>query len=190
MNIDRLARSRSDGLDAYAVFERGPNGDSAPNVEVVVKRKRTLQAGADATLDRQGSAEEASVREPRVFRVDAPVQPPVERFKDLPTVPRLRTRRRRVPRGEVKIIRPAATASSSTPLEHKSETEQPTGLGLSDFGVAPEEKSRYTKLMTEISRLERQAKAAKETEAAAAVSWIRKAIADYGITADDLSLRA
>ena len=43
-------------------------------------------------------------------------------------------------------------------------------------------------LMTEISRLERQAKVAKETEAAAAVSWIRKAIAEYGITAGDLSL--
>ena len=40
--------------------------------------------------------------------------------------------------------------------------------------------------MAEIARLKVQANAAKEAEAAAAVRWIRKAIAEYGISVEDL----
>ena len=171
MKNDRAARSRSDGLNAFALFERRPTEDSASDVEVVVKRKRTLQAGdgSGSTVEGRSLAEEATVRAPRVFRVDAPVQPAVEPVKDLPTEPRPRMRRRRVRHGEVKIIRPAATDStdsSSKPVEHGSETQQSSHLVFPDFGVGPREKSRYTALMTQIARLKLQAEAAKK-----AVGW-------------------
>ena len=54
------------------------------------------------------------------------------------------------------------------------------------FGVEPEEQQRYATLMAEIARLKLQAQAAKEEEAAAAVRWIRKAIAEYGIRSHEL----
>ena len=92
-------------------------------------------------------------------------------------------RRRRVLHGEVKTIRPVRT-DFDTQLEGPSDVD----TAILDFGVGEEERRRYTRLMNEIARLERQAKAAKKAEAAAAVSWIRKAIAEYGITADDLCL--
>jgi hypothetical protein len=57
------------------------------------------------------------------------------------------------------------------------------------FGVSEEERSRYTELMNEIAGLEREAKAVRDAEAAAAVRWIRKAIAEYGISASELGLR-
>jgi hypothetical protein len=56
------------------------------------------------------------------------------------------------------------------------------------FGVGEKERSRYTELMNEIAGLEREAKV-KEAEARAAVRWIRKAIAEYGISASELGLR-
>jgi hypothetical protein len=42
--------------------------------------------------------------------------------------------------------------------------------------------------MTRIARLERQAQAAKKAEAAAAVRWIRRAIAQYQIHPEELGL--
>ena len=43
-------------------------------------------------------------------------------------------------------------------------------------------------LAGKILRLERQAQALEQAEAAHAVRWIRQAVADYGLTADDLGL--
>jgi DNA-binding protein H-NS len=54
--------------------------------------------------------------------------------------------------------------------------------------VDREEGRRYATLMKEIARLERQAVVAKKAEAAAAVRWIRKAIAEYRIRAAELGL--
>jgi hypothetical protein len=42
--------------------------------------------------------------------------------------------------------------------------------------------------MARILKLERQAEAVKRVEVARAVRWIRQAVADYGLTADDLGL--
>lgn len=46
----------------------------------------------------------------------------------------------------------------------------------------------YARLMAKILKLERQAEAVKKAEAASAMRWIRRAVADHGLTADDLGL--
>ena len=202
MQHDRVKTSRakprsdaSDSLDASAVFEdRAFIGDIASNVEVVVKRQRTLQADDDSPLDGPPAAEAATVRAPRVFRVEGSVEPKLEQVEelDLPTqVAKPRLRRRRVLHGEVKIIRPASTDS---PARAKGQGLSDLGRsverdsGFLDFGVGQDEGRRYATLMTEIAKLERQAKAAKAAEAAAAVRWIRKAIVEYTISKDELGL--
>lgn len=173
--------------------KRGAPGAGASNVEVVVKRKRTLLTGDDATVDGHAPAEAATVRAPRVFRVEGSLETASEQVEGpvMPKAseePRPRKRRRRVPHGEVTIIRPVAIDLSE--IERPSDFGRPheQSVAVPDFGVAPEDQRRYVKLLTEIARLERQAQAAKQAEAAAAVHWIRKAIAEYAIGADELGL--
>jgi hypothetical protein len=62
--------------------------------------------------------------------------------------------------------------------------EEAGGVGM--FGTDPAEQRRYEALMAKIAGLERQAVAAKRREAAVAIRWIRKAIRDYGIGAQEL----
>ena len=151
---------------------------------MVVKRKRTVWPDAEATVERQRSSEESTVRAPRVFRVDGSTPPPTKPVKDLPTVQRLRARRRRVLHGAVTTIRPA-TADSGADRGPGSEPHEGV-LAFLDFGVGEEERRRYKTLMNKIAELQLQAKTAKESEAAAAVRWIRKAIAEYGICRSEL----
>jgi hypothetical protein len=137
--------------------------------------------GSDAAVDARLLPEEATVRTPRVFRVvDNPAQPASAQAADPPTVSKTRTRRRRVLHGEVTTIRPVRNE-----LGESSDMDSAT----LQFGVGEAERSRYTELMNEIAGLEREAKAVKEAEARAAVRWIRKAIAEYGISASELGLR-
>jgi glutamate synthase domain-containing protein 2 len=56
------------------------------------------------------------------------------------------------------------------------------------FGVDLEAQIRHEKLKVKIAQLERQAQRAKNTEAAAAIRWIKKAIKDYGIDAREIGL--
>jgi hypothetical protein len=49
-------------------------------------------------------------------------------------------------------------------------------------------RSAYQALQLEIARLKKEAEAARKTEAAQAVAWIKKAIQAYGVTACDLGL--
>ena len=56
------------------------------------------------------------------------------------------------------------------------------------FGVDLEAQTRHEKLKVKIAQLERQAQRAKNTEAAAAIRWIKKAIKDYGIDAREIGL--
>jgi hypothetical protein len=86
--------------------------------------------GSDAAVDGRLLPEEATVRAPRVFRVDNPAPPASEQAADRLTVSKTRTRRRRVLHGEVITIR----------------------------------------------------------RGQAAVRWIRKAIAEYGISASEMGL--
>ena len=46
--------------------------------------------------------------------------------------------------------------------------------------------TRREKLKVKIAQLERQAQRAKNTEAAAAIRWIKKALKDYGIEAREI----
>lgn len=47
---------------------------------------------------------------------------------------------------------------------------------------------RYERLMAEIRDLDHQAEAVRKVESAEVVRWIRKAIVDYGLDAEDLGL--
>ena len=58
------------------------------------------------------------------------------------------------------------------------------GVGM--FGTDPAVQHRYATLVAKIAGLERQALAAKKREAAIAIRWIKNAIRNYGIGAQEL----
>lgn len=129
-----------------------------------------------------------------MFKIEGALRPALDQAAQVDSQPPLqesipRRRRHRVTHGEVTIIRPVASDLSET--ERLSELDGPAeGHGaLPHFGVEPQEQRRYATLMAEIARLKLQAQAAKRTEAAAAVRWIRKAIAEFEIGAADLGFR-
>ena len=63
---------------------------------------------------------------------------------------------------------------------------QPQSSALGRFGVDLEEQRRHEKLLARIALLERQAQRARNTEAATAIRWIKKAINEYGIEASEV----
>jgi hypothetical protein len=73
-------------------------------------------------------------------------------------------------------------------LEAEFESPPQSDPRFLDFGVDEEDGRRYVTLTKEIARLESQAEVAKKAEAAAAVRWIRKAIGEHEISAEELGL--
>lgn len=115
--------------------------------------------------------------------------------------PVLHSKRRRRPRkhGDVTVIRPdhseaRETTDRSSHLQNPPTPAAPTdGRAAEIFDSDIETLRRRTLedcevLAGKILRLERQAQALEQAEAAHAVRWIRQAVADYGLTADDLGL--
>jgi hypothetical protein len=115
--------------------------------------------------------------------------------------PVLHSKRRRRPRkhGDVTVIRPdhseaRQTTDPSAQVQNLPTPAAPTdGRAAEIFDSAIETLRRRTLedcevLAGKILKLERQAQALKQAEAAHAVRWIRQAVAEYGLTADDLGL--
>jgi hypothetical protein len=116
----------------------------------------------------------------------------------------VKRRRRHTPRAEVTIIRPAAVPEpvvSDPPVKHEAEMLlqelkrlEPRFAALRaaqdfNFGIATSGRSppgSYQSLKAKIEKLEQRAEAAKKVEAAKAARWIKRAIAKYGLCADDL----
>ena len=218
-------------LAAEAAFTQRPItlvASAGPQVLVIKRKKAIVPAGeGDPTkTELQEAVEEA--RTPRVFRVDSPVVgsgPVVEVSEQsqavgaspdfnasvgvgaLPVqVVQIKRRRRRIPRSEVTIIRPAAPSApvtSDPPASPQAEMllQELKRLGPCfaalrasqdfDFGSATWGRgapSRYQALKAKIKKLEQRAEAARKIEAARAARWIKRAIAAYGLRASDLGL--
>ena len=94
-------------------------------------------------------------------------------------------RRRRRLNGGVTIIHPQDPIGTSAERDVLAPQQEDVG-GVSLFGTDPAERLQYEKLMAKIAGLERQALAAKKREAAFAIRWIRKAIRNHGIGAQEL----
>jgi hypothetical protein len=115
-------------------------------------------------------------------------------------------RRRRTRHGEVTIIhpdRPSVLTPTHPSVGRREEAgiqgrqlrkpkfTEPSSTQEFVFGIAPTGRggpSRYQALRAEIERLHVQAEAVRKVEAAQAVRWIKRAIADYGLSASDLGL--
>jgi hypothetical protein len=95
-------------------------------------------------------------------------------------------RRRRRLNGEVTIIRPPSQAVGEGASSKEGTPTHDDGR----FGVALEAQRRHENLLARIVLLERQADKARNAEAATAIRWVKKAIKDYGISAEELGLSA
>lgn len=168
----------------------------------MVKRKRAVDVLA---VVRQGAQpDEPQRRPPKVFRAVVPIGLPdatdeARPAEDAPSVhtapdgsgevaapPR---RRRRKRHGEVKVIY-AAPAATDEPDGGPDSTDAaavprpPLGFDLSSLSLS--RNPQYQALMAEIAMLEQEATRVRKAEAADTVRWIRKAIADYDLSAADL----
>jgi hypothetical protein len=159
---------------------------------VVVKRRRSIGEAIEGRSDAERLRPEGDARKARVFRVESVLAlqddksqrsqmtsnraegRPAEHDEALaealaPASPR--RSRRRASHGKVTIIRPPPpVASIQPPLSHRDAITE------------------YEAVMAEIELLKRRAVVLKKAEARTAVRWIRKAIRDHGLTAQDLGL--
>ena len=192
-------------LAVEALFQPQQPRSEAADVDVVVKRRRI--ASTDHRVDGNDVAEVVAdeVRAPRIFKVEKQ-QDGLQDGQEVPSNTDLQTqlsgaasrtfdvtqarRRRRRLNGVVTIIRPMASrraikASSNADSIRDSQAQS---ADAGRFGVDLEAQTRHEKLKVKIAQLERQAQRAKNTEAAAAIRWIKKAIKDYGIDAGEIGL--
>jgi hypothetical protein len=216
-------------LAAEAAFTQRPItlvANAGPQV-VVIKRKKAIVPAGEGDPIKTEFQEPKEARTPRVFRVDSPIVgsgPAVEVSEQpqavgaspdfnasvgvgvLPAQVVHKRSRRRIPRAEVTIIRPAAPSEpepSDPPAGRKPEMllQEPkllepcfAALRASqdfDFGIATSGRgapTRYQALRAEIKKLEQRAEAARKVEAARAARWIKRAIAAYDLRASDLGL--
>jgi hypothetical protein len=166
-----------------AAAARGPS-EAAP--AVIVKRRKALPADAGAPAQppratRDDATPGAGDHVSRTYRVPpareaTPATEPADAAAPAGGASP-RTRRRRAPAAhrpsDVTIIRPAPSEVAGTAPD------------LSRAAM-PELVQRLALITAEIRKLEREALKAKRAEAARAVRWIKRAIADYGLTAADL----
>ena len=149
-----------------------------------------------------GSAPAADLAEPLPVR-GASADPNAS--AGVPARPVVPTKRRsRMRHGEVTIIHPArpSTPAVTGPLadrggetgvqgrkSRKPDLREPSGTQQFDLGLAVTgdgAPSRYRALRAQIEALRQRAEAVRTVEAAQAVGWIKRAIADYGLSARDL----
>jgi len=186
---DAAASARSQAREAAeAAFAHDRLGSQGPPPVVVVKRRRSIGDAIEGQAGSERSKSEGDARKARVFRVESvlalqddkaqvsqatsnPVEGPPS-VQDEALAPASSRRSRRASHGKVTIIRPPPPVASG-PAEAR---QRPAG----NIG--------YDAVMAEIEWLKRRAAALRKAEARSAVRWIRKAILDYGLTAQDLGL--
>ena len=182
----KIAATTQARLAAESAFTQVATPALVGSPVVVVKRRKVV-LDSEAGDGSHGSAEEGhAARSPKIHRMEpnllgvlgegvergAPATDVREssqaRDDEAPTGSERRRRQKR--HGQVTIIRP----------------ERPSASELAEF--RREAMERHERLMAEIRKVDRQAEAVRKAEAAKVVRWIRKAIADYGLDADDLGL--
>jgi hypothetical protein len=186
-------------LAVEALFETRPTvNEKAADVEVVVKRRRAASADSPGYGDDSEHGAAAAVRARRVFKIEKRQQGDARVLHDLTSqsesdeatssgsgLAKGGRRRRRRLNGGVTIIHPQEPIGTNVERDvFAAQQEEVDGVGM--FGTDSAEQLRYQKLMVKIAGLERQALAAKKREAQLAIRWIKKAIRDYGIGAQEL----
>jgi len=223
---NRPTASSQARLAAEAAFAQRPIArvaNAVPQVVVIKRKKAIVAPGGGDPIETELQGPVRASRTPRVFRVDSPgvgLMAASEQIEaggappDLHAsvgigaltaqVVQVKRRRRRTPRAEVTIIRPAATRGpvvSDRPASHEAELLlqelerlEPCFAALRaaqdlDFGIATSSTpGSYQALKAKIEKLEQRAEAARKVEAAKAARWIKRAIATYGLRASDLGL--
>ena len=158
---------------------------SGGGTAIIVRRKKlAIDAEHDDGSHDCDDHREAT-RHPKVYRVDSgPVEGCNEAAVESGVAPAsergpspgrdgsavVSRRRRHSKHGGVTIVRPAP----------------PSACELAERARIA--KVQYERLRAEISELDRQIAAAREVEVGKAVRWIREAIAEYGLRAEDLGL--
>ena len=202
-------------LTAEAAFSQGRtrhDGDTEP--VVVVKRQRTIDASANgAPIVTEASHPTGEVRASKVFRIESvavaignaedadnfnetndgistPAHP-VEAGSSGARIPR---KRRRAQHGSVTVFHPQptpvikiASQKGKQPLAGQASRRSEQHATAFDASTLKRGNlGQYEVVRAEIEKLERIAEKLKKGEAAKAVRWIRKVMADFGITEGDL----
>ena len=215
---------------AEAAFAERPItrvASAQPQVVVIKRKMAIVPPGGGDPIETELQDPVKASRKPRVFRVDSvvgshaamAVSEQIEAGGAPPDfhasvgigaltaqVVQVKRRRRRIPRAEVTILRPAATRGpvvSDRPASREAEMVlqelkrlEPCFAALRaaqdfDFGIATSGRSApgsYQALKAKIMKLEQRAEAARKAEAAKVARWIKRAIATYGLRASDLGL--
>lgn len=207
---NKLSQARLAAEAAFLAPRPRTDADDCP--VIVVKRKKAVAVdGHDIRGDENEHSGES--RAPKVFRVEHGPDPDASEAVNDPAeatgisdshdeisvnlVAPLKRRRRVKRHGEVTIIRPqmphgVGERVQATLTEEYAVT--PAGRIFTDSlveEIAALKRRAIADLaavQSEIRKLEWQAEAARKTEAAQAVRWIRKAMAEYGLTSADLGL--
>jgi hypothetical protein len=191
----------------------------APVAPAVVWRKKAIAKPVSPDASANPTPIDGGRRAPRVFTVKpaalepqeapspTPSQPPtiagvVASLPEHPAVAPLRRRKRRQLHGDVRIIRPL---QDEAPRQTDADRPLPAGATISDGRPAPataprerrgaslrprdEARPSYRKLLARIRLLQAEAERARQREAAAAIEWMKRDIALYGLTAEDLGFR-
>jgi hypothetical protein len=180
---------------------------------IVVKRRKTVVSDG-GYLPGEDLEHSGESRAPKVYRVEHGPDSTVPDAADesvgepaaysgshdeiyVPPVAPLKRKRRVKRHGEVTIIRPPAPEGLGDRLR-ATDTEEAAATSVeSNFtekfvqeiaALKRRALADLASVQSEIQKLERQAEAARKVEAAQAVRWIRKAMAEYDLELADLGL--
>lgn len=168
---------------AFSIVTTAPTIDDGP--VVIVRRRKVVVDGDHYDSHHDAGDQNEATRSPKVYRVEsAPLEDgkesaaelgvanPSEDGASLDQDDRVSASRRRRHRkhGGVTIIRPPA----------------PTAMELAQRTRTVEE--QYERLREELQKLDLEIETARAVEVGKAVSWIRKAIAEYDLDGKDLGL--
>lgn len=216
MNASEARAPSAARLAAEAFFAPAPTGaNQAPMVDVTVVRHEKAVSSEPTQGEGKSGGSMSAPRAPRVFRLDAgtasglavregmkegvegkAMQVHEPQSEELPTAPLRSTRRlprKKAPRrhGEVTIIRPEVSEERSSMATPEVSISDQKGSQAVD-PVQPqyqEDWPRYPALLRKLQSLQAQAAQLRQSEVAVALRWIKVAIREHGITAQELGLR-
>lgn len=195
-----------------------PEAQREESPVVVVKRPRATESTSVAGESKEAAgAIEDEARAPRTYRLESTAHQAEAAADERdasgtlletpsdgvgPGSPQQLVQRKRRPRrhGAVRIIRPnsmesaepaeVAASARAMPLRRTADEVQPllNGFEFDVSAIRRRAESEHARVMASIDRLEQRAAGLRKKEAASALRWIKRAIADYGLSRADLGL--